>query len=140
MWIPRKSYLQCILAGEALVTVTTGEWLDRQMNALVPLEIVVAVEALRALIAFERSVVLRVWLSLGMVSIHMLHMRCVATVVCRHHRRRHATNQSKLAVRVADVGQDRSWQRVLVRGTLVCIRRLNILWLERRDLSMPVCR
>jgi len=62
------------------------------MNTLVSLQIVVAVEALWTLIALERPVVLRVWLSLRMMAVHVLHMRCVSTVICWHHRRRHTTD------------------------------------------------
>ena len=84
------------------------------MNALVSLQIVVTVEALRTLIALERPIVLRVWLSLRVVAVHVLHVRCVSTVVCWHHRGRHTAYQSELAVRVSNVGQYRTWQRVLV--------------------------
>jgi hypothetical protein len=84
------------------------------MNTLMSLQIVVAVETLRTLIALERSVVLRVRLGLRMVAVHVLHVRCVSTVVCWHHRRRHATDQSELAIWVSYVGQYRSWQRILV--------------------------
>jgi hypothetical protein len=92
------------------------------MNALMSLQIVVAVEALRTLIAFERSVVLRVRLSLRVVAVHVLHVRCVSTVVCWHHRGWHTADQSELAVWVAYVGQYRPWQRILVRWTLVLVR------------------
>lgn len=73
------------------------------MNALVSFEVMVSVEALRALIALERSVVLRVGLSLRM-AVHVLHMCCVATVVGGHHRGRHASNKCELAVGVAYIG------------------------------------
>jgi hypothetical protein len=78
------------------------------------LQVVVAVEALRTLVALERPVVLRVRLSLRVMAVHVLHVRCVSTVVCWHHRGRHTTDQSELTVWVSDVGQDRTWQRVLV--------------------------
>ena len=48
--------------------MTAGEWLHRQVNSLVAFQIVVAVEGLRALIAFERSVVLL--LLAGMMAVH----------------------------------------------------------------------
>jgi hypothetical protein len=48
--------LQGVLSGEALVAVGAWKRLDCQMNPLVSLQVVVAVEALRALIALEWSV------------------------------------------------------------------------------------
>ena len=84
------------------------------MNALVSLQIVVTVEALRALITLERPIVLWIWLGLRVVAVHVLHVSCMPTVVCWHHRRRHAPDQSKLTVGVSDVGQDWTGQRVLV--------------------------
>jgi len=54
------------------------------MNALVPLEIVVTVETLRALIALEWPVVL--WRLLRRVlGVHLLHRSGVTAVECRHH-------------------------------------------------------
>lgn len=79
------------------------------MNALVSLQIVVAVKALGALIALERPVVLRVRLSLGVMAVHVLHVGCMSTVVCWHHRGRHTTDQSELAVRVSNIGQYWAW-------------------------------
>jgi hypothetical protein len=52
--------LESILSGERLVTVFARERLDREMDALVTLEIVIAVEGLRALITLERALVLLV--------------------------------------------------------------------------------
>lgn len=43
--------LQGVLAGEGLLTGATGERLDAQMDPGMPLEVVVAVEALRTLLA-----------------------------------------------------------------------------------------
>ena len=51
--------LERVLTGEALVAVATWERLDGEMNALMPLQVVISVETLRALIASEGSVVLR---------------------------------------------------------------------------------
>jgi len=39
--------------------MSTGERLHRKMNALVAFQIVVSVEALRALIALERAIIVR---------------------------------------------------------------------------------
>ena len=55
------AYLERILPREALLTMTAREGLDRQVNPLMPLQVVIAVEALRTLIALERPVVL-LWL------------------------------------------------------------------------------
>ncbi len=71
------TYLEGILSREALVAMTTREWLDSQMNSLVSLQVVVPVEALGALVASEGSVVLRVWLRM---SIHVVHLCGVAAV------------------------------------------------------------
>lgn len=82
-----------------------------------PLQVVIAVEALRALVALERPVVLRVGLRLGM-AVELLHVRCVSAVECWDHLTRHASNECHLVVRVADVGQNRTGHGVL-KGTLV---------------------
>lgn len=70
------------------------------MNALVAFEIVISVEALRALVATEGSVRLCVGLW-HMVTIQLLHSG-VSTVVHRH-AVRHAIHERELAVWVADV-------------------------------------
>lgn len=75
---------ESVLSREALVTMATRKGLHSQMNALVPLEIVVTVETLRALIALEWPVVL--WRLLRWVlGVHLLHRGGVAAVECRHH-------------------------------------------------------
>lgn len=53
--------LQRILPRKALITVAAGEWLHRQMNPLMSLQVMIAVEALGALIAFEWTIIMR-WL------------------------------------------------------------------------------
>ena len=84
------TYLQRIFAREALVAVAAGKRLDGEMYALVTLEIMIAVEALWALIASERSVVL--WVYLGCVMrVHLLH-RGVSAVVWHCHAGRHAVH------------------------------------------------
>lgn len=50
--------LQSIFSREALVAMSAGERLHGQVYPLVPLQVVVAIEALRALVAFEGSLVL----------------------------------------------------------------------------------
>lgn len=61
----RDTHLQCVLPREALLAMIARERLDRQMDPLMPLQIVVAVEALRALVALERTIVGRRRLSMG---------------------------------------------------------------------------
>jgi hypothetical protein len=76
-----RSYLQSILAGETLVTMTARERLNRQMDALMALQVVIAVEALWALIALEGTVIMRRLLSLmRVVVVHMLQAGRVSTV------------------------------------------------------------
>ena len=57
----RITYLESILAREALVTVRARERLNGQMDTFMALEVVIAVETLGALVAFERSVRRRGW-------------------------------------------------------------------------------
>ena len=71
------AYLERIFPAEALVAVATRERLDRQVDPLVPLQIVVSVEALRALIAFERPVNR---LLTRLRPVHVLHVSSVAGV------------------------------------------------------------
>jgi hypothetical protein len=48
--------LQCVFAREALVAVSTRKGLHSQMDSLMSLKVMVAVEALRALVAFEWTI------------------------------------------------------------------------------------
>jgi len=50
--------LERILSREALVAMPAREWLHGQVYPLVPLQVMIAIEALRALIASERPVIL----------------------------------------------------------------------------------
>lgn len=88
-----------------------GERLDGQMYPLMPLQVVVAVEALWALVALERSVICG-WLLVGWVTEEMRHCRSVTAVEARHHSRMHAY-QCKLTVRILDVGEDRRRARLI---------------------------
>lgn len=88
----------------------TWKRLHRQMNALMSLQVVIPVEALRALIALERPVVGRPRLVEGvwrMPAVHLLHAGHVATVEARENARLHAAQQRHLAVRTVDVRHDR---------------------------------
>ena len=118
--------------------MSAREWLDGQVDTLVSFQVVISVEALGALIAFERSVVLWIRLSLG-VAIHLLHMRSMSAVEPLHHRRWHAANERNLAVGVADIGHDWARQGIL-EWALVGIRRLRRLWLEWRDRARSIGR
>ena len=95
------TYLQRILSREALVAVGARERLDCQVDPLVSLQIVVAVEALRALIALEWPVG-RGRLLVRVVSHEVWHLSCVPTVESRHHARVH-TDQCKSTVWVLDI-------------------------------------
>ena len=102
------TYLQRILPAEAFVAMKTGERLNSQMNPLMPLEIVVPVEALRTYVALKGSVVRLRW---GMAhevwhAALMRGVRCVSTVEPCHHACVDSANQSQLSVRVVDVGED----------------------------------
>lgn len=65
------------------------EWLDCQMYPLVSLQVVVAVEALRALVTLERSVICS-RLLVRRVAKEVRHGRSVAAVEAWHHARVHA--------------------------------------------------
>jgi hypothetical protein len=64
----------------------TRKRLHSQMNPLVPLQVVIPVEALRTLIALERPVV-GAGLLVRRVAQEVRHARCVAAVEARHHAR-----------------------------------------------------
>lgn len=76
------------------------------MDTLVALQIMVAVEALRALVAAERSVGLRIGLR-HVVAVKLLH-GCMSAVVVHRHAVRHAVDKRKSTVGVANVGEDRA--------------------------------
>lgn len=100
--------LECIFSGEALVAVGAGKGLDGQMDPLVALEIVVAVEALGALITLERPIVGCLLLLVGM-SQEMGNRGRVATVEALHHSRVDPANECQLPVGIVDVGEN--WRR-----------------------------
>jgi len=93
--------LESVLAGEALVAVVAWERLHSQVNALVSFQIVIAVEALRALVAFEWSII-RCRLMVWWLAQKVRHRSCVSAVESLHHPWMNAY-QSKLTVRVLDV-------------------------------------
>ena len=79
----------------------TREWFDSEMYPFVSLEIMVAVEALRALVAPERAIILRV--RLLRMTVELLHLSCVSTIQTWYHAMRHSTNHLQMAVRIAYV-------------------------------------
>jgi hypothetical protein len=66
--------LQRIFPGEALLAVSTWEWLHSQMDPLMSLQIVVTIEGLWTLVAFERSVILLLLLSRVMAVYWSAHL------------------------------------------------------------------
>lgn len=119
-----QTYLQCILAREALVAVVARERLDSKMDPLVSLQIMISVETLWALVAFEWPVICCGLLMLGM-SHEVWHSRCVSAIEAGHHARVH-TYQCKLPIGVLDIRKHRrgAWG-VLGRRTLILIWRLR---------------
>ncbi len=67
-----RTNLESVFPGKAFFTVVAGKWFDRQMDPLVPFEIVVAIETLRTLVAFEWPFVVRRRL---VTAVHLLHLR-----------------------------------------------------------------
>lgn len=107
----RKTYLQCILAREALVTVCARERLHGQVNSLMTLQIMIPVEALGALITLERSV--GGWTRHTMVgcwvrSIEMLRVGDVSTIESRQNARLHSSHHRHGTIRAVDIGHDRA--------------------------------
>ena len=102
MHVCMSTYLQRVLPREALIAMLAGKRLDGQMNALMALEIVIPVEALGALIAFEGAVV-----GGGLLVVRgpqeVRHCGCGAAVD-GHHARVHAADEGHLAVWIVDVG------------------------------------
>jgi hypothetical protein len=96
-----RSNLQCILAGKTFIAMRTWKRLHRQMYALMSFQVVIPVEALRALITLERPVVGRPRLVdrvRRVPAVHLLHAGHVATVETGEDAWLHATEQRHLAV------------------------------------------
>lgn len=103
--------LQSIFPRETLLAVIAREGLDGQVDPLMTLQVVIPIEALRTLITFEGAVVGRSGLPVsrmmrGMATIHMLHIRQVATVVPREKARLEIAHERHLPARVVDIGHD----------------------------------
>ena len=71
------------------------------------LKIVIAVEALRALITSERSIIL--WRGLLRVAVHLLHLRSVPAVESMYHSVWHWSHHGHVAVGIADIRQHCTW-------------------------------
>ena len=106
--VPLKTHLECILSRETFVTMSTREGFDRKVYPFMSLEIVISVEALWTLIAFERAFI--VW-CLRWCSVHLLHLCRVPTVETGNHAR-HATvwhaDHCHLPIRAVHVRHDRT--------------------------------
>lgn len=94
-------YLESVFSRKALLAVAAWERLYGEMDPLVAFQVVVSVEALRALVAFEWTVVLR---CLRLVVVHVLQ-GAVATVEWWDHAG-HPVDHGHLAVGLMDVGHD----------------------------------
>lgn len=97
-----SAYLESVFPREALVTVAAWERFHRQVDTLVPLQVMVAIKALRTLVTFERSVVLGVWLSLRM-AVELLHVCSMPAVERGHHLTWHASDERHLIMWVANI-------------------------------------
>jgi len=99
--------LQCVLAGKALITMSAREGLDSQMNPLMTLQVMIAVEALGALVAFERSVCGgpgKAGVGHWVRSVQMLRAGDVSTVETGKDARLHASHHRHGTIRAVDVG------------------------------------
>ena len=100
------------------------EWFDGQMYPLMSFKIMVAVEALRALVASERPVVLRT--GLLWVTVELLDMCSMPTIEALHHTVWHTAYHLKLAIWVAHIGKNRTRKWISIRSGVrllrVCLR------------------
>jgi len=115
--------LQSILSGEAFIAEFAREGFDREMDSLVPFQVMIAVEALRALVTFEGPLSLG-WSGLAVVQ-EVAHARGVPAVEAMHHVRMHTSHESQLAVGIADVGEDWRWREKASIWTRISVRRLT---------------
>ena len=111
-----RTNLQCIFPREALLAMAAREWLDCQMDSLVSLQVVIAVEGLWALIALEGAVI---WwgLALWVMPVHLVRMLWVPLHV-------HAAYQCHLVPGVVHVGHDGTghcWQAVPIIRSWVAL-------------------
>lgn len=106
--------------------MSARERFDRKVNTLVPLQIMIAIEALRTLVTLERSIVVRLRLGRMRRAVHVLEVCCMAAVESsRHHAVWQAAEEHRLTVRIVDVGQHRAMGRIRRKRSLVVLRRLH---------------
>lgn len=86
----------------------TGKWLHSKVNPLVSLQIVIPIEALRALIAFEGPIIgyRLMMLLLLIVVVHVLGIRSVPTVELWHHALLHVADHRHLVARIMYIRHD----------------------------------
>lgn len=110
-----RSHLQGILSGESLAAIFTIERLDRIMDLLVSLQVVVSVEARQTFLAFERTVIMCTRYAMSwrrrVSTMHLLNAGNVATVKSRDHRRLHAAHHGHLVIWAMDIRHNRSAHR-----------------------------
>lgn len=104
------THLQSVLPGEALLAKCARERLHREVNPLMPLQVVIPVEALRALVALERAVLLRVLRSVG---VHCQGMRPLLTVRRRETQPVDAPHHGQGGPGMVHVRQDRVPRQVI---------------------------
>ena len=115
-----RTNLQCILPGEALLAVSTREWLHCQMDPLMSLQIVITIKGLWTLVTFEWSIILLLLLP-GVVTVHL------ATHLMRRILHVHAPNKCHLVPWAMDIRHDWTshrrqrvaairWSRVVALG------------------------
>ena len=137
-----SAYLERVLSGKTLIAVSARERLDCKVYPFMSLQVVIAIEALRTLIAPERAVVLWARL-LVVVSIHLLHVRRVAAVEAGAHAMVHAAHHLHVAVGVVDVRENGPGERVRGRPIVwlrVCLERGNrSRTIDRREFHATSC-
>lgn len=122
--------LEGILSRKALVAMGAGERFHCQMNTLVAFQIMVSVEALRALIALEWPII--GGLLLRRVAKHVAHACRVSTVESWNHLVGYTADKSKLAVGVGYIGEDRCL-RIAHSSTIWPLMLIRMRRLSRGD-------
>lgn len=103
-----RSYLQGVLAGKTFIAPRAREWLHSQMDALMTLQVVVAVETLWALVTLEGTIVVRSLVSLvRVVVVHRLHIGCVTTVEA-YQSLRQASHQHRRTTWIIEIREHRT--------------------------------
>lgn len=126
-----KTYLQSVFPAKSLLAVFAGEWLDSHVDSFVSLQVVVAVEASRALVTFARFVI---WVSASWPRVYAVHLVSLHTRVrvtlhgyLSHHHR--CTQIVKVVLH--ELSRE-SWKVITVVRTIpVCGTRwrLHCIWM-----------